>query len=114
MVKITFVGAGSTVFVKNIVGDLFLESSVPPEVAIALYDIDADRLEESRLVVQALNERYNGGRATVETFLGVPRRKESLAGADFVINTIQVGGYDPATIADFEIPKRYGLQQTIG
>jgi len=114
MVKITFVGAGSTVFVKNIVGDLFLEPSVPPELGIALYDIDADRLEESRLVVQALNERYNGGRAVVETFLGVSRRKDALTGADFVINTIQVGGYDPATIADFEIPKRYGLQQTIG
>jgi alpha-galactosidase len=114
MVKVTFVGAGSTVFVKNIVGDLFLDATVPPELGIALYDIDADRLEESRLVVQALNERYNNGRAVVDTFLGVPRRKDALAGADFVINTIQVGGYDPATIADFEIPKRYGLRQTIG
>jgi alpha-galactosidase len=114
VVKIVFVGAGSTVFVKNIVGDLFLEPSVPADVELALYDIDATRLEESRLVVAALNGRYNGERATITTFLGVPNRKAALTGADVVINTIQVGGYEPATVADFEIPKRYGLRQTIG
>lgn len=112
--KIVFVGAGSTVFVKNIVGDLFLEPTVPAASAIALYDIDGARLEESRLVVDALNARYNGGRATIETYLGVDRRRAALANADVVINTIQVGGYRPATVVDFDIPKRYGLRQTIG
>lgn len=114
MVKICFVGAGSTVFVKNIVGDLFLEKSVPTDIAIALYDIDGARLEESRLVVESLNERYNGNAATISTHLGEAHRKAALAGADIVINTIQIGGYRPATVADFEIPKKYGLRQTIG
>lgn len=114
MVKIVFVGAGSTVFVKNIVGDLFLEDTVPRDISIALYDIDGDRLEESRLVVAALNERYNQGAAGVTTYLGPARRKEALSGAAVVINTIQVGGYRPATVADFEIPRKYGLRQTIG
>jgi len=113
-VKITFVGAGSTVFVKNIVGDLFLEPTVPEELMIALYDIDPQRLEESSLVVQALDGRYNRGHARVETYLGLSKRKAALSGADFVINTLQVGGYKPATAADFEIPKKYGLRQSIG
>ncbi len=114
MVRIAFVGAGSTVFVKNIVGDLFVDPRVPADLSIALYDIDGVRLEESRLVVDALNGRYNDGRATVSTHHGTERRREALAGADVVINTIQVGGYRPATVADFEIPKKYGLRQTIG
>lgn len=114
MIKITFIGAGSTVFVKNILGDLFLEPTVPGEIAVALYDIDAKRLEESQLVATALNERYNGGRGKVETYHDVANRRAALSGADVVINTIQVGGYKPATVADFEIPKKYGLGQTIG
>ncbi len=114
MIRITFAGAGSTVFVKNIVGDLFLEPAVPRELQIALYDIDPHRLEESRQVVDALNKEYNESRATIETYYGVSQRRDALAGADFVINTIQVGGYRPATVADFEIPRKYGLRQTIG
>lgn len=114
MVNVVFVGAGSTVFVKNILGDLFLHPEVPSDVAIALYDIDPTRLEESRLVAEALNARYNSGAASIGVYHGVAERREALSGADFVINTIQVGGYRPATVADFEIPKRYGLRQTIG
>ena len=111
--KITFIGAGSTVFLKNILGDIFLESDIPGNLELSLYDIDGQRLEESRLVAEALNSKYNQGKARVTTWLGVEQRKDSLAGADFVINTIQIGGYDPATIVDFEIPKKYGLRQTI-
>lgn len=114
MIKITFLGAGSTVFVKNLLGDLFLEPTVPGEIVVALYDIDEKRLEESKILATALNERYNGGRGKVETYHDVANRKAALSGADVVINTIQVGGYKPATVADFEIPKKYGLRQTIG
>ena len=81
---------------------------------IALYDIDKNRLEESYLVITALNDKYNGGKARIEKYLGVEQRKDALRGARFVVNAIQVGGYDPCTIIDFEVPKKYGLRQTIG
>ncbi|MBQ4082271.1 MAG: alpha-glucosidase/alpha-galactosidase, partial [Clostridia bacterium] len=107
--KITFMGAGSTVFVKNVLGDTLLTPALQ-ECEIALYDIDGTRLEESFLVVEALNRRYNQNRATVQKFLGIEQRKEALRGTDFVVNAIQVGLYDPCTIIDFEIPKKYGLR----
>ena len=110
--KITFLGAGSTVFVKNVIGDTLM-TPVLCEAEIALYDIDGDRLEESRIVVEALNKKYNESRAKVTTFLGVENRKAALRDAKFVINAIQVGGYEPCTVIDFEIPKKYGLLQTI-
>ncbi|MEE1357880.1 MAG: alpha-glucosidase/alpha-galactosidase, partial [Clostridia bacterium] len=78
------------------------------------YDIDGERLRESKLVVDALNKMYNESRAEIRTYLGVENRKDALRSADFVIDTIQVGLYDPCTIIDFEIPKKYGLRQTIG
>ena len=113
--KITFIGAGSTVFVKNCIGDcLQSEMITAGELEIALYDIDGDRLEESLLVVNALNKKYNDSKATVKTYLGVDERREALRNASFVINAIQVGGYEPCTVIDFEIPKKYGLLQTIG
>ena len=111
--KITVMGAGSTVFTKNVLGDVMLTPSLC-ECEIALYDIDGERLEESRLVVEALNKKHNEGRARISTYLGVENRKDALRGANFVIDTIQVGLYDPCTILDFEIPKKYGLRQTIG
>lgn len=110
--KITFMGAGSTVFAKNVLGDTLLAEPLR-ECEIALYDIDGDRLEESFAVIDALNKKYNESRAKVEKFLGVENRKAALTGANFVINAIQVGLYDPCTIIDFEIPKKYGLRQTI-
>ena len=106
-------GAGSTIFCKNVLGDTILCDSLC-ESEIALYDIDADRLEESYTVVEAMNKKYNNGRAKVLKYLAAENRKEALRGANFVINAIQVGGYDPCTIMDFEIPKKYGLRQTIG
>jgi len=111
--KIAFLGAGSTIFLKNLIGDAFLFKSLK-DAEISLYDIDAQRLEESRIVIDSLNRSLNGEKAVIRTFLGSDQRKEALNGADFVFNAIQVGGYDPATIADFEIPKKYGLRQTIG
>ncbi len=84
------------------------------DIEIALYDIDPDRLEESFMLIEAINKNCNGGRAVIEKFLGVPNRRDALRGADFVVNAVQIGGYDPCTIIDFEIPKKYGLRQTIG
>lgn len=106
-------GAGSTVFAKNVIGDSMLTPSLR-DAEFALYDISQERLEESYLMVTTLNKNINEGRAKITKYLGVNNRKEALRGATFVINAIQVGGYDPCTILDFEIPKKYGLRQTIG
>ena len=113
MVKITFMGAGSTVFCKSVLGDSMLTPSLR-DAEIALYDIDEERLEESYVLITALNKNINENRATVKKYLGVENRKEALKGATFVVNAIQVGLYDPCTIIDFEVPKKYGLRQTIG
>ena len=110
--KVTFMGAGSTVFAKNVLGDL-MSTPALRECEIALYDIDGVRLEESYIMVTALNRNINESRAKVEKYLGVENRKDALRGADFVVNAIQVGLYDPCTIIDFEVPKKYGLRQTI-
>ena len=110
--KITFMGAGSTVFSKNVLGDTML-CDLFHDVEIALYDIDAQRLEDSYRLITAMNRSINENRATVKKYLGVDNRREALRGADFVVNAIQVGLYDPCTIIDFEIPKKYGLRQTI-
>ena len=111
MPKITFMGAGSTVFAKNVLGDSMLTPALAESV-IALYDIDADRLRESELMLSAINNNL-GNKAKIETYLGVENRKAALRGANYVVNAIQVGGYDPCTIIDFEIPKKFGLKQTI-
>ena len=112
MAKITFMGAGSTVFARNVLGDCMCSEALC-ESEIALYDIDSKRLEDSEIILNAINKNVNEGRAQIKTYLGVENRKEALRGADFVVNAIQVGGYDPCTITDFEIPKKYGLRQTI-
>lgn len=80
---------------------------------IALYDIDAQRLKDSEIILNAINANINESKASISTWLGEENRKEALRGADFVVNAIQVGFYDPCTIIDFEIPKKYGLRQTI-
>jgi len=81
---------------------------------IALYDIDGGRLRESKMMLDVLNKNTNEERAAITAHLGVENRREALQGADYVVNAIQVGGYEPATVIDFEIPKKYGLRQTIG
>ena len=106
-------GAGSCVFAKNVLGDTMLCPSLN-NAEIALYDIDKDRLEEAYVLITRLNENVNENRATIKKYLGEVERKDALRDANFVINAIQVGGYDPCTILDFEIPKKYGLRQTIG
>ena len=112
MSKITFMGAGSTVFAKNVIGDSMCSPALR-DFEFALYDIDAERLEESYIMVSALNRNINENRAKITKYLGIPNRKDALRGADFVVNAIQVGGYEPCTVTDFEVPKKYGLRQTI-
>ena len=112
MGKITFMGAGSTVFAKNVLGDSMMTPALR-DFEIALYDIDSKRLDESYDMVCLLNKNINEGKAKISKYLGVAQRKDALRGSDFVVNAIQVGGYDPCTITDFEIPKKYGLRQTI-
>jgi alpha-galactosidase len=113
MPRITFLGAGSTVFAKNVLGDAMLQPSLH-DAEIALYDIDAQRLDDSRRLIEAINQNCNEGRATISCHLGVEARQDALRGAHYVVNAIQVGGYEPCTMTDFEIPKKYGLEQTIG
>ena len=109
--KITFMGAGSTIFARNVIGDCMC-SDVLKDSTFALYDIDGDRLKESQTILEAMRMTM-GGYGKIECYLGVEQRKEALRGATFVINAIQIGGYDPCTIIDFEIPKKFGLRQTI-
>ena len=113
MAKITFIGAGSTVFAKNVLGDCMLTPALQ-DAHIALYDIDSARLDESRQMLENVNANVNKGRARITAHLGVRQRRTALRGANYVVNAIQVGGYEPCTVHDFEIPKQYGLRQTIG
>ena len=106
-------GAGSTIFAKNLLGDSLLSPALS-DAHIALYDIDAVRLKESQAMLSTLNANINQGRATITAHLGVANRRTALRGARYVINAIQVGGYRPSTVIDFKIPKKYGLRQTIG
>jgi alpha-galactosidase len=108
MTKIAFVGAGSTVFMKNIVGDA-LHRPALCGATIALMDIDARRLEESALVARKMVASL-GAAARVETHTN---QRAALDGADFVIAAFQIGGYKPCTVTDFEVPKAHGLRQTI-
>jgi len=112
MPKITFMGAGSIIFAKNVLGDCMHQKSLH-YADIALYDIDAQRLKESQIMLDVLNKNINKGRAKITSYLGVENRKKALTGASYVVNAIQVGGYEPSTVIDFEIPKKYGLRQTI-
>ena len=108
MTVITFIGAGSTVFTKNIAGDV-LHREALSGATIRLMDINPKRLEESAIVVGKLAQTL-GAAAKVETYTD---QKRALAGADFVVVCFQIGGYDPCTITDFEVPKKFGLRQTI-
>ncbi len=109
--KIAFMGAGSTIFAKNILGDC-LCSPIVNDAEIALYDIDGVRLAESERIITALNSGL-GAKAVIKAYHGADERKAALKDANFVINAIQVGGYEPCSVTDFEIPKKYGLRQTI-
>jgi len=106
--RIAFIGAGSTVFAKNLLGDILSF----PELAgadIRLFDINPERLD----VTEQVAHRVAAAVGAHPTVLATTHRDRALDGADFVINMIQVGGYRPATVTDFEVPRRYGLRQTI-
>src|SRR5699024_2842942 len=108
MAKITFLGAGSTVFAKNVLGDSMTVPALQ-DFEFALFDIDHERLKDSEIMLNNIKKNLN---STVK-IVAYTDRKEALRGAKYVINAIQVGGYDPSTIIDFDIPKKYGLRQTI-
>ncbi len=108
MIKLTIIGAGSAVFTKNIVVDLM---HIPQfkKMHISLMDIDESRLKLAKELIDAVSNKLNvNPKVTLHT-----DRKEALRNADFVQTTIQVGGYKPSTVLDFDIPKKYGLKQTI-
>ena len=106
--KITFVGAGSTVFMKNIIGDV-LQRPALAGATIALMDVNPERLDESAIVARKLASTLKVP-AKVETYTD---QRKALAGADFVVVAFQIGGYEPCTVTDFEVPKKYGLRHTI-
>ena len=109
--KITFIGAGSVTFARNVLGDCMCTESLRGS-EMALYDIDGKRLKESAKILENMN-RALGGHAKITSFLGAENRRDALRGADFAVNAIQVGGYKPCSVTDFEIPAKYGLRQTI-
>jgi alpha-galactosidase len=109
MPKITLIGAGSTVFAKNLIGDILSYPELQ-DAHITLFDIDPERLGLSHRV----GERIAAKLSAHPRFEATQDRERALEGADYAINMIQVGGYEPGTVIDFEIPKRYGLRQTIG
>lgn len=109
MPRICFLGAGSTIFAKNVLGDCIYTEEIK-NIDIILHDIDEKRLEESKGLISNI---IRTSRRTDVTLSCSLNRKEALTGAHYVVNAVQVGGYDPCTITDFEIPKKYGLGQTI-
>jgi alpha-galactosidase len=108
MTKISFLGAGSTVFAKNLMGDILSYPELQ-DATISLFDIDPARLRTSEIVAHKIADFF-GISPKIEA---TQDRRQSLAGADFAISMFQVGGYKPGTVTDFEIPKKYGLRQTI-
>ncbi|HEX6696953.1 MAG TPA: hypothetical protein VF080_09170, partial [Solirubrobacteraceae bacterium] len=110
MARLAFIGAGSTVFTRNLVGDLLRRPELADTTTFALMDIDVERLETSAAAVRAMVSAA-GARADVEATLD---RRRALDGAHYVVTAFQVGGYRPATVTDFEVPERFGLHQTIG
>ncbi len=110
-VKITFLGAGSSVFVRNVLGDCMLHPELG-DLVFSLYDIDPQRLEDSYLMLNAIKKHYKKN-VVIEKYVNVENLPMALKDADFVICAVQIGGYEPCTVSDFEIPKKYGLRQTI-
>lgn len=108
MFKLCFVGAGSTIFAKNVLGDCILTPELG-DFEIALYDIDESRLDESFLLLNKINSEYKG-KAVIKKYTN---RKDAFRNSKFIINAMQVGGIG-CTYIDFDIPKKYGLRQTIG
>ena len=112
MAKITFMGAGSTVFARNVLGDCMCSPALC-DSEIALYDIDRKRLEDSEIILNAIKQNVTRDVHTSKLIWAWRTEKKRFGDATFVVDAIQVGGYDPCTITDFEIPKKFGLRQTI-
>src|SRR5512142_1364471 len=108
MPKISFIGAGSTVFARNLLGDI-LSFPELAESTISLMDIDEERLRTTEKVARRL-AKVVGANPKIEATLD---RRAALDGADYAICMFQIAGYEPGTVIDFEIPKKYGLRQTI-
>jgi alpha-galactosidase len=108
--KIAFIGAGSTEFAQKLAVDLLSFPELADGMTLALMDVDPERLRVSEAVVRGIAERL-GAKARIEATL---ERRAALDGAGYVVTMMQVGGYRPATVTDFEVPKRFGLRQTIG
>ena len=109
MPKIAFIGAGSAVFTRNLVGDILSLPELRDSTSFALMDIDSDRLRTAEIVTSRLIDAHGAGASLTAT----TDQREALDGADYVVTSFQVGGYKPSTMIDFEVPKRYGLRQTI-
>src|SRR3954471_3295133 len=109
MPRIAFVGAGSAVFTQNLVGDILSLPELRDDSTFALMDIDAERLRTAEIVTERLIAAH-GSKARVEA---TTDRRGALDGADYVVTSFQVGGYRPSTVTDFDVPKRFGLRQTI-
>ncbi|HOZ48870.1 MAG TPA: alpha-glucosidase/alpha-galactosidase [Candidatus Hydrogenedentes bacterium] len=110
MIKICFLGAGSTVFAKNVFGDC-MHVDCLKDAHASLVDIDPDRLNASKTMLENMNHTL--GREMVFEAFAAEDARAALDGADYVVNAVQIGGYEPSTVIDFEIPKKYGLRQTI-
>jgi alpha-galactosidase len=108
MKKIAIIGAGSVEFTRNILTDLCSAEELHGGLAVALHDIDAERLAYAERAASQVVERLGAGYAVT----ACPDRRDAFEGADYLVNEIQVGGF-AATLADFQIPARYGLLQTI-
>ncbi len=109
MTRIAFIGAGSTVFARNLIGDVLSFPELHNELSFSLHDIDETRLKTSEIVANRIAETQNVSMSVDAT----TDRRRAIDGADYVITMFQIGGYEPSTVIDFEIPERYGLQQTI-
>src|SRR5260370_15520208 len=109
MTKIVFLGAGSTVFARSLLGDILGYAELA-DSEIVLHDIDPGRLNTSELVAHRVCDALDAPAKVTATI----DRRAALDGADYAINMIQVGGYEPCTVTDFEVPKQFGLRQTIG
>jgi len=108
--KVAFIGAGSTVFARNLTVDLLGFDALRDTTELALMDIDEARLRTSEAVAHRVADHF-GSRASISA---TTDRRAALHGADYVVTMFQIGGYEPATVTDFEVPKRFGLRQTIG
>ena len=109
MTKVAFIGAGSTVFAKTLLGDILSYPELGSSV-ISLFDIDEDRLR----ITEKMAHKLAGVLGVQPTIEATMDRTEALKGSNYAINMVQIGGYRPSTVIDFEIPHKYGLEQTIG